>query len=187
MTMTMTMVITIINNVMTMISWRQFHWSLIYPSLLKYIQYLFTHHMCDKFNKDSDQNARNASNISVTNILQRLSTRASRIGFFKEEKSKKKNRVGYRVFVSNIGERPFAKFCDKNSVFENFSWYICKLQQKMSLFKYPIPENTRWFWKYFGSGIAKNYRVLVRHCRQAYSRIRIVKEHLAAKTCFLYY
>ena len=76
--------------------------------------------MCDKFNKDCDQNARNASNISVTNILQRLSARASRIGFFKEEKSKKKNRVGYRVFVSNIGERPFAKFCEKMLHLKNF-------------------------------------------------------------------
>ena len=148
---------------MTMISWRQFHWSLIYPSLLKYIQYLNTHHMCDKFNKDSDQNARNASNISVTNILQRLSARASRIGFFKEEKSKKKNRVGYRVFVSNIGERPFAKFCDKNAVFENFCdknfiFVKCNNKCHFSNTQYPkIPDDSEKL-----SGIG--YRVPVRHC-----------------------
>ena len=150
---------------MTVISWRQFHWSLIYPSLLKYIQYLNTHYMCDKFNKVDDQNVRNASNISVTNILQRLSTRASRIGVFKEEKSKKKNRVGYRVFVSNIGERPFAKFCDKNAAFEkfcdkNFIFVNCNKKCHFSNTQYPkISDDSEKL-----SGIG--YRVPVRHCSQ---------------------
>ena len=52
--------------------------------------------------------------------------------------------------LQTFGERAFAKLC------------ICKfLQQKCHFFKYPIPKNTRLFWKYFGSGsgIAKNYRV----------------------------
>ena len=47
----------------------------------------------------------------------------------------------------------------------------------------PEEKKKKWFWKYFGSGlgIAKNYLVGDQvPVRQAYSRIRIIREHLAA-------
>ena len=40
--------------------------------------------------------------------------------------------------------------------------HICNLLQiKCPFFKYPMPENTQWFWKYsgLGTGIAKNDQV----------------------------
>ena len=45
------------------------------------------------------------------------------------------------------------KFLRQNFVFVNFC------NKNLTFFKYPIPKNTTFFWKYFGlgSGIAKNY------------------------------
>ena len=60
--------------------------------------------MCDKFNKVDDQNVRNASNISVKNILQRLSAMASRVGFFNFESGsgieEEKSVIGYLYPIS---------------------------------------------------------------------------------------
>ena len=150
-----------------MISWRQFHWSLIYPSLLKYIQYLNTHYMCDKFNKVDDQNVRNASNISVKNILQRLSAMASRVGFFnfesgsgiEEEKSGRLSGI-----CIQYRRAPICKILWQKCRIWKFLWqklYICKVQQQMSLFKYPIPENTRWFWKVIGYRLSGTRQALL--------------------------